>query len=284
MVKEFANASHLAHAIEVGNSKNCLIDTHAHLMFDEFKNDIENVLKRAKDAGVGKIINIGCDVKSSISAHEMSLKYEEFYATLGLHPYDALYASDELMTEWEKLISENKKIVAIGECGLDYFKSTVPREDQKKGFKMQLKLAQKCGLPVVIHNREADDDTFNILKAFDGKDGEEPLAIVFHCYGSDVNFAKELWKKGYMTSFTGIITYPNAMSLRDVVKECPIDRFMVETDCPYLAPQKYRGKQNEPSYVIEVVEKIAEIKGLSVAEVERISTENAMKFFFKRNN
>lgn len=283
MVKEFANASHLAHGVVVGNPSDCLIDTHAHLMFDEFKNDIDEVIARAKNGGVEKIINVGCDVKTSVSAHEMSLKHENLYATLGLHPYDAIYASEELMIEWEKLISMNKKIVAIGECGLDYFKAKVPKEDQKKGFKMQLKLAQKVGLPVIIHNREANEDCLNILREFDGSDGSSRINAVFHCYGSDVNFARELWKMGYMTSFTGIITYPNALSLREVVRECPINMFMVETDCPYLAPQKFRGQRNEPSYVTEVVEKIAEVKGLTIPEIERISTENVLKFFFKIN-
>lgn len=253
-----------------------IIDTHAHLMFDKFKGEVDQVVERAKAVGVEKIINVGCTVKDAIRSHEMSLEYEELYATLGLHPYDALDASDELMEKWEKLIKENKKIVAIGECGLDYAKADVPKEDQKKAFRMQLKLAQKVGLPVIIHNREADEDTMEILEEFD-------VDAVFHCYSSNIEFARKLWYKGYFTSFTGVVTYPSAEDLLKVVEEAPMDKFMVETDCPFLAPQTHRGERNEPSYVVEVVEKIAEIKKLTPEDIARISTENAEELFFRLN-
>jgi TatD DNase family protein len=257
------------------------IDTHAHLMFDQFSGEVDSVLERAFRADIKKIINVGCDTASSFKAYEMSLKYKNIYATLGLHPYDSLEASDSLMEEWEELISMNKKIVALGECGLDYFKAKVSVEDQKKAFRMQLKLAQRVGLPVVVHNREADYDSLSILKEFDGSDGLPKVRAVFHCYGSNVEFARELWRLGYYTSFTGIITYPNAFDLQAVVEEVPLDAFMIETDCPYLAPQKYRGGRNEPSYVVEVAKKIADIRGLSFNEVGRISTENALEFFLR---
>lgn len=251
-----------------------IIDTHAHLMFDKFEGEVDQVIERAKAVGVGKIINIGCTLKDAIRSHEMSLEYEGLYATLGLHPHDALDISDELMEKWEKLINENKKIVAIGECGLDYVKADVSKEDQEKAFRMQLKLAQKVGLPVIIHNREADEDTMGILEEFD-------INAVFHCYSSNIEFARKLWYKGYLTSFTGVVTYPNAENLLQVVEEVPMDKFMVETDCPFLAPQGNRGERNEPSYVVEVVEKIAEIKRSSSEEIARISTENAEELFFR---
>lgn len=251
-----------------------IIDTHAHLMFDKFEGEVDKVIERAKTAGVDRIINIGCTAKDAIKSHEMSLKYPELYATLGLHPYDAMDATEELMAQWEKLIAENQKIVAIGECGLDYAKSEVPKEDQKKAFRMQLELATKVELPVIIHNREADEDTLKILEDFNVK-------AVFHCYSSKVEFARQIWYKGYFTSFTGVVTYPNAEDLVKVVEEVPMDRFMVETDCPYLAPQSKRGERNEPSFVVEVLEKVAEIKRASVEEVSRISTENAEELFFR---
>lgn len=253
-----------------------IIDTHAHLMFDKFKGEVDQVIERAKAAGVEKIINIGCTQSDAIRSHEMSLEYEGLYATLGLHPHDALDISEELMEKWEKMVDENKKIVAIGECGLDYVKSDVPKEDQKNAFRMQLKLAQKVGLPVIIHNREADEDTMKVLEEFD-------VSAVFHCYSSNIEYARKLWYKGYFTSFTGVVTYPNTEDLMKVVEEAPMDKFMIETDCPFLSPQSHRGERNEPSYVVEILERIAEIKKLSPVDIARITTENAEELFFRLN-
>jgi len=250
-----------------------IIDTHAHLMFSEFDGEVDAVIERANEAGVKRIINIGCGIDSSAKAIDMSGIYDCLFATVGLHPYDSADCSDELMGEWEKVISQNKKIVAVGEIGLDYFKAKAPKDVQAKAFRMQLDLAVKTGLPVVVHNRCSDEDCFNILSEY------QNLRVVFHCYGSDLDFAKKVWDAGYITSFTGIITYPNAENLREVVEAAPLNSFMVETDCPYLAPQKNRGKRNEPSFVVDVVEEIARIKGLSVEDIERISTENAQRFF-----
>ena len=145
-----------------------IIDTHAHLNFKQFNGEVDAVLQRARAVGVEKIVNVGCSVKDSREVVELSLKHDDFFATVGLHPYDALEATPELMKEWESLVSENKKIVAIGECGLDYVKADVPKEDQKKAFRMQLELAQKVGLPVIVHNRDADEDSLEILKEFAG--------------------------------------------------------------------------------------------------------------------
>lgn len=274
-----------------------LIDTHAHLMFPDFDEDREGVLMRAREAGLEKIVNVGCGAASSELSMKMAKedKGDFLYATLGLHPYDALDMSDELLAKWEKWISEEKKIVAIGETGLDYFKSEVDPEKQKFSFRKHLELAVKVGLPVIVHNRAADEDCLSLLKEF-SCDGDaykkivqecarnennmiEPVRAVFHCYGSTLEFARMVWAAGFMTSFTGIITYPSAKELREVVKEAPLDRFMVETDCPYLAPQGHRGKRNEPAYVVETAEKISEVKGLSVSEVEKLAMENSKKFF-----
>ena len=250
------------------------IDTHAHLMFENFKGEVPEVVARAKAAGVEKIINIGCDMESCEQAVEMLGKYEGVYATLGLHPYDADLATEELMKKWEKMISDDERILAIGECGLDYFKAKIPREVQMNAFRLQLELAAKLNVPVVVHNRDADEDTFEILSKYN-------VSAVFHCYGSSIQFARRIWNAGYYTSFTGIITYPNAEELREVVKEVPLDKFMIETDCPYLAPQQFRGQRNEPAYVVEVAKQIAEIKNLPLGDIERISTENAQEFFLR---
>lgn len=252
---------------------NMIIDTHSHLTFAEYESDIDQVIERAKGKGVFKMIVVGCELKACDDAVKMIQKYDCLYATLGLHPYDCLDANEELMEKWEKLIKENKRIVGIGECGLDYFKAKISKADQAKGFKIQLKLAQKVGLPVVVHARDADDEAFKILDEF------MDVKAVFHCFSSNLEFAKKLWDRGYMTSFTGIVTYPTAEAVREVVRNVPMDKFMVETDCPYLAPQAFRGQRNEPSYVTEVVKMIAELKGMSFEEVSRISTENAERFF-----
>ena len=243
-------------------------------MDDQFKGEVPKIIEKAKGVGVETIINVGCSLKSSKQSVEMAEEYDCLYATLGLHPYDAADATEELMGEWEKMILENNKILAIGECGLDYFKAKVSKEVQEKGFRLQLELAQKVGLPVIIHNRDADEDCLRILK-------EYRVQAVFHCYGSEITFARKLWYEGYYTSFTGIITYPNTEDLRDVVFEAPMDKFMIETDCPYLAPQNHRGERNEPSYVVDIVEKIAEIKLLDREAIVRMSTENAQEFFLR---
>ncbi len=265
-----------------------LIDTHAHLMFPEFVEDLPGVLQRAREAGVEKIINVGCGVESSREALEMAdLSPDgglpQLFATLALHPYDADQCSEELMGEWGRWIEEDRvtsekdgggrKIVAVGETGLDYFKSKVEPEIQRASFRRHLELAQKYGLPVIVHNREADEDCLDIL-------GEFPsVPAVFHCYGSSLEFAKKVWERGYITSFTGIITFPNAAELREVVKMAPMDKFFLETDCPYLAPQAYRGKRNEPSYVAEVAKCIAEVKGEDFKKIAEKSTANAIRFF-----
>lgn len=264
-----------------------MIDTHAHLMFPEFKDGFEDVLKHAAIAGVSKIINVGCDEESSAQAVKMALQYDFLYATVGLHPYDAEEASREIFDKWERIILGDgegrdagperyegaKKIVAIGETGLDYIKAEVDKEKQKQSFRMHLELAQKVNLPVVVHNRGADEDCFELLREF------PKVRAVFHCYTSNLEFARRVWEAGYFTSFTGIITYPSAVDLGDVVKNVPMDKFLVETDCPFLAPQKYRGKRNEPAYVAEVVKCIAEVKEMSMEEIDKVSTNNATGFF-----
>ncbi len=279
-------------------------------MFPEFDEDREEVVQRARAVGLEGIVCVGCGAASSELAVKMARKDESgfLYATVGLHPYDALEVTDELLAEWEKWIVEDRdgggalacpvgrrKIVAIGETGLDYFKAEIDHEKQRFSFRKHLELAVRVGLPVIVHNRAADEDTLNLLLEFsrDGglykklvqdcgcDDGNMimPVRAVFHCYGSNLEFARRVWAAGFMTSFTGIITYPSARELREVVKEVPLDKFMVETDCPYLAPQGYRGKRNEPAYVVETAEKIAEVKGMELGEIEKLAMKNSKKFF-----
>ncbi len=259
-----------------------IIDTHAHLSFPEFKDDLATVIARAKSVGVAKIINVGCDLKSSQDAVSMLKTDPCLYATLGMHPYEAGFVDGKLMGEWEKIIENDKnsekRIVAIGECGLDYFKAKVPKDVQKRAFQLQLRLAVKMDLPVIVHNRDADEDSLSVLVEMEKEVGKS-LRVVFHCYASDLDFAKKLWAKGYLTSFTGVVTYPSALNVHEVAREVPEELFMVETDCPYLAPQAYRGKRNEPSFVTQVVGQIARLKRKNMQEIAEISTRNAERFF-----
>jgi len=264
-----------------------VIDTHAHLMFDQFKGEVSCVLARAAEVGVKKIINVGCSPRASKQAWEMVEKFDgeagvSLYATLGLHPYDVLELTDDLLAEWEGWIREDKervakggerKIVAIGEIGLDYFKAEVGKEDQKVAFRRQLEFAKAVDLPVVVHNREADEDTLGILREY------PDLKVVFHCYGSNLDFAKKLWDFGYYTSFTGIVSYPNARELHEVVKAAPDWTVMVETDCPFLAPQKFRGGRNEPAYVVEVLKEVARLRGSDMQEIESLQERNVKEFY-----
>lgn len=249
-----------------------MIDTHAHLMMPEFAEDREAVVGRAREAGLKAVINVGCGLEFSRQSVAMA-DGEFIYATVGLHPYDALDFSEGLMKEWCELIKNGKRIVAVGETGLDFAKAKVDHEKQKESFRGHARLAVDRGLPLIVHSRGAEQECLDLLREFSG------VRAVFHCFGGDLKMARQVWEAGFWTSFAGIITYPSADVLRHVVAEAPLDKFMVETDCPYLAPQKYRGKRNEPAYVAEVVAEIARVKGISFEEVVKISTKNAGKFF-----
>src|SRR3989338_4547826 len=207
-------------------------------MFEEFDVDREEVFRRAREIGIGKVVNVGCGILSSRQSVEMAQTGREsgsdfLYATVGLHPYDAADLSEELIEKWEKWIMEDREsvggkcIVAIGESGLDYVKSKVLPEVQKKSFLRHLELARKFNLPVIVHNRGADEDCLRILNEFNDGVGSGVKAV-FHCFGSDLVFARRVWEAGYFTSFTGIITYPSAGDLREVVREMPMDKFLVE--------------------------------------------------------
>ncbi len=250
------------------------IDTHAHLMMKQFEGEVDELVLRAHAAGVEKIVNIGLDVLTSEEALVLSEKYEGCFATFGFHPYEAAGITDAIMADWETKIRANEKIIGVGECGMDFVKTDVSREVQEKAFRMQLELAKACEVPVVVHSRGAEKECLDILK-------EYKVEAVFHCYGGDVSLARQIWYEGFYTSFTGIITFSSAEALCGVVSEVPLDMFMIETDCPFLAPQEYRGKRNEPAYVVEVAKKVAELKRMSLPEIERIALKNTEQFFLR---
>jgi len=248
------------------------IDTHAHLMMQQFEGEVDDVVMRAKDAGVGRIVNIGMDAETSDKALDLANRYDGCFATFGFHPYEAAAATDEIMKDWKTRIENDERVIGIGECGLDFVKTEVDRGVQEKAFRMQLELAEAVKVPVVVHSRGAERECLDILKDYQ-------VDAVFHCYGGSLEVARDIWAAGFYTSFTGIITFSNALELCEIVKEVPVDKFLIETDCPFLAPQAHRGRRNEPAFVVEVAKKIAELREIALEEVEELALKNTEKFF-----
>lgn len=258
-----------------------LIDTHCHLDFAEFKHEISTVISRARQRGVVQMINIGTDAESSKSSIDLARRYPEIYATVGLHPESANTLDIETKG-YLTALAGHQKVVAIGEIGLDYyylkrsskFAHYPSRDQQIFCFEQMLDLALEVNLPVVIHSRESDTDILAILKSFKGM-----VRGVVHCFSGDYTYAKKILDLGFAISFTGNITFKNNFSIIETIKKIPIGSIMVETDAPLLTPEPYRGKRNEPAYVIEVARKIAEIKGISLTVVELETTKKARKLF-----
>ena len=256
------------------DTKELLFDSHAHLSDPRFDADRESVIKGLRGAGVGRVMTVGCwsgnDGFGSVP--QLTDKYDGIYGALGVHPHDALAASEFKGIDPIELIRElafkHKKIVAIGETGLDYHYKHSSPEIQKEFFRRHITLARELNLPLIIHSREANEDTISILKEEGVGDG------ILHCFSGDREMAKEALKLGLYLSFSGVITFSNAGELREVVKETPMERILIETDCPYLTPVPNRGKRNEPAYVAYTAEKVAEIKGLTVDDVARITSLN----------
>lgn len=249
-----------------------MIDSHAHLNDGRFDKIIDEVLQRAKEAGVEGIINIGYDLPSSQRAINLANLHHELFATVGFHPHSAKFFDDVSYQELLKLAGK-PKVVAIGEIGLDYYYDNSPRDQQRYAFRGQMALAQDLDLPVVIHSREATKDTMDILKEF------PDVRCLLHCYSGSLETAKEYLEMGHYISFAGPVTFKNAVRLQEVAKNIPLDRLMVETDCPYLAPEPMRGKRNEPAWVKYVALKIAELQNVTLEEVIKHTKDNANKFF-----
>ncbi|PFA63692.1 hydrolase TatD [Bacillus sp. AFS015802] len=251
-----------------------LFDTHVHLNAEQFDEDLEEVLSRAKEAGVEKMVVVGFDRPTINRAMELIGQYDFLYAAIGWHPVDAIDMTDEDLT-WIEELSQHPKVVAIGEMGLDYHWDKSPRDVQKEVFRKQIQLAKKVKLPIVIHNRDATQDIVDILR----EEGAEEVGGIMHCFSGSPEVAKECVDMNFYISLGGPVTFKNARKPKEVAKEIPLEKLLIETDCPYLAPHPYRGKRNEPAYVKLVAEQIAELKELTVEEVETITTENAKKLF-----
>lgn len=247
-------------------------DTHAHYDSGSFNPDRFEILDSMPDGNVGLIIDPGCDLISSKTAIELAEKYDFIYAAVGWHPEDIEKLDDESYAELEKL-AEHPKCVAIGEIGLDYYWDARYKEEQKELFRRQIELAIRLNKPVIVHDREAHQDSFDIVCDYPGLRG------VFHCYSGSAEMARELLKRGWYLGFDGPITYKNARKALEVLEMCPMDRILIETDSPYLAPVPNRGKRNDSRQLKFVVEKIAEIKGASFEEVERVTMENGRRLF-----
>lgn len=256
------------------------IDTHAHLNVKQFVADQDAVIKTAEKAGVTKIINVGCSYKYSETAIELARKYPRIWATVGTHPHDAAEMNKKVVQQYIDWAKDSaNKVVALGEMGLDFYRNYQLREVQERALMQQLELVQEVDLPVIIHSRNAQGSHEADERVLDMLIEKKVSRAVFHCFGGDLEFAKRLWSYGYYTSFTGVVTFPKAVELKRVVAEVPLERFMLETDCPFMAPQKVRGQRNEPQYIPEIAEEIARIKKMELAEVAKITTRNAEEFF-----
>jgi TatD DNase family protein len=253
-----------------------LIDSHAHIQGKEYAGEVEAVIARAREAGVEKIIAVGGagDMSSNTEAIALANTFPDIYATVGMHPHDAKDVGADELKKLKELAAD-PKVVAVGETGLDYYYDHSPREVQRRVFAEFIHLARETGLPIVVHERDAANDAAQLLRG----EGEGRLRGVIHCFTGNYEAARAYLDIGFYISFTGIITFKNADALRDVVRNVPLERMLVETDSPYLTPVPHRGKRNEPAYVRYVAETIAGVKGLSLEEVARGTTRNVRELF-----
>lgn len=251
-----------------------LFDTHVHVNAEQFNEDLEEVIERAKEAGVDNMVVVGFDRPTIIRAMELIETYDFMYAAVGWHPVDAIDMTEDDL-QWIEELSNHPKVVAIGEMGLDYHWDKSPKDVQMEVFRKQIRLAKKVGLPIIIHNREATADIVNILK----EEEASRVGGIMHCFSGSAETALECINMNFYISLGGPVTFKNAKKPKEVAAAVPLDRLLIETDCPYLAPHPYRGKRNEPSYVKLVAEQIAEIKQLTIEEVSQATTENAKKLF-----
>ncbi len=250
-----------------------IFETHCHLDDKRFAADREEVVARLRQQGIGAVLNVGYDLESSVRSVKLAQEHAEFYAAVGVHPHDAAGMSED---GWEHLeqLAASPKVVALGEMGLDYYRDLSPRPVQQQAFAFQLELANKLNLPVIIHNRDAHQDTIRLLQAHVPARGG-----VLHCFSGSWETARLALDLGLYISFAGPLTYRNAVNLQQVAVRVPLDRLLVETDSPYLTPEPWRGRRNEPAYVRYVVEKLAEIRSMDVEELAAQTAANGARLF-----
>lgn len=249
-----------------------LFDTHAHLDDEKFLEDREKIIKYIKDEGVSLVVNIGADMDSSHTGVKLAQKHDFIYAAVGVHPYDAPELTDDNLEELRQL-AKQEKVVAIGEIGLDYHFPDTDKEGQKEGFKKQIMLAKELSLPYVVHDRDSHQDCYDIIKESGYYNG------VMHCFSGSSEFARQMVDLGFYISFAGTVTFKNAKKVKEAALSVPLERILIETDCPYLSPEPHRGKRNNPANVKFVAETIAELRGISFEDIARITMENGKRFF-----
>ena len=250
-----------------------LFDTHAHMDDRAFNEDREQLLAGFAQKGIGLVMNPGCSLESSHNAVALAEKYPFVYAAVGSHPDVADEVNDAVLEEYRKLCKLHNKVKAIGEIGIDYHYEDIPRQLQLKAFRMQMELAREVNLPVIVHEREAHEDGMAVVREFPDVTG------VFHCYSGSAEMARQLVDKGWYIGFTGVLTFKNARKAIETAQAIPIDRIVLETDCPYMAPVPHRGKRNDPGYLCHMAEKLAEIRGLSLEEIHQITYENGKRLY-----
>ena len=250
-----------------------LFDTHAHMDDRAFDEDREQLLAALPEQGIGLVLNPGCSLASSRNVDQLTKQYDYIYGAVGSHPDVADEVDAAVLEEYRMLCKQNPKIKAIGEIGLDYHYEDIPREIQQKAFRLQMELARELDLPVIVHERDAHEDGMKIVEEFPEVTG------VFHCYSGSAEMAKWLVARGWYIGFTGVLTFKNARKAVETAASIPLERIVLETDCPFMAPEPFRGKRNDPGYLPKMAEKLAEIRGISVEEVEKITTENAKRLY-----
>lgn len=254
-----------------------LIDSHCHLDFPDFAAELDAVVERARAAGIGRMVTICTRVRRHAQVLAIAEKFPDVFCSVGTHPHNAHEELDIVAADLAA-IAKHPKVVAIGEAGLDYHYDKSPRDAQEKGFRQHIAAARQTGLPLVIHSREADDDMARILEE---ETGQGAFPAVLHCFTGGRDLAMRAVALGHYVSFTGILTFKNSQNLRDIAAELPRDRVLVETDAPYLAPLPYRGKRNEPSFVVETAKVLGTTRGVSAEEITRQTTENFFRLFNK---
>jgi TatD DNase family protein len=254
-----------------------LVDSHCHLDFPDFAHELDAVIERAREAGIARILTISTRVKRHAEVLAIAERYSDVFCSIGTHPHNSL---EEIDVSIRNIIDITKspRVVAIGEAGLDYYYDHSPREAQERGFRNHIAAAQETGLPLVIHSRDADEDMVQILEHEMDK---QPFSAVLHCFTGGEELARRAIGLGLYIGFTGILTFKKSDGLRSIAAGLPIDRILVETDAPYLAPGPYRGKRNEPAYVTETAKTLAQVRGVSVEEIARRTTENFFRLFSK---
>ena len=250
-----------------------LFDTHAHLDDRAFDEDRAELLENLPGQGLALVMNPGCSLESSRNVVKIAAEHDYVYAAVGSHPDAADEVNESVIAEYRELCKLNPKVRAIGEIGLDYHYEDIPREIQMKAFRMQMDLARELKLPVIVHEREAHEDGMAVVRDYPDVTG------VFHCYSGSAEMARQLVEKGWYIGFTGVLTFKNARKAVEVAASIPLERIVLETDCPYMAPEPFRGKRNDPGKLYRMAEKLAEIRGLTVEEIHAITTENGKRLY-----